>query len=97
MPNRKQLIDDVYSLYNLFENYECLCDFIKAHKLSNKKRGCLLSCFEDLKVDKIEEEIDLVLDFNLSVIRGYVTNWQLVNNAKDNGIYQSNIFDFIKG
>lgn len=90
-----ELVNIYYDLYNVLDNDQLFIDAIKHFTKTPKFKSAILVQLENLRMLKIEEELNMLYDLPLNTLKDYAMRWKLMNKAKMVKKYQSNIFDFI--
>ena len=90
-----QLVNIYYDLFEYLDSIDLFVDAIKHFTKTPKFKSAILVQLENLRMLKLEEELNMLYDLPLNTLKDYAMRWKLRNKAKEVKKYQSNIFDFI--
>ena len=90
-----QLVNIYYDLFEYLDSMELFIDAIKYFTKTPKFKSAILVQLENLRMLKIEDELNQLYDLPLNTLKDYAMRWKLRNKAKMVKKYQSNIFDFL--
>lgn len=90
-----ELVNIYYDLYNVLDNDQLFIDAIKHFTKTPKFKSAILVQLENLRMLKLEDELNTLYDLPLNTLKDYAMRWKLIYKAKEVKKYQSNIFDFI--
>ena len=90
-----ELVNIYYDLYNVLDDDNLFIDAIKHFTKTPKFKSAILVQLENLRMLKLEDELNTLYDLPLNTLKDYAIKWKLRNKAKMVKKYQSNIFDFI--
>lgn len=90
-----ELVNIYYDLYNVLDDMELFIDAIKHFTKTPKFKSAILVQLENLRMLKLEDELNMLYDLPLNTLKDYAMRWKLRNKAKEVKKYQSSIFDFI--
>lgn len=90
-----QLVNIYYDLYNVLDDDNLFIDAIKHFTKTPKFKSAILVQLENLRMLKLEDELNQLYDLPLNTLKDYAIKWKLRNKAKMVKKYQSNIFDFL--
>jgi len=73
---KRDLIDEYYSISSLFnDDTELLIEFIIYHKITKRERADIRRKLSSLSLNKLANELDIMLDIKMSVINSF-KNWK---------------------
>lgn len=90
-----ELVNIYYDLYNVLDDDNLFIDAIKHFTKTPKFKSAILVQLENLRMLKLEDELNQLYDLPLNTLKDYAMRWKLRNKAKLVKKYQSNIFDFL--
>ena len=90
-----ELVNIYYDLYNVLDDDNLFIDAIKHFTKTPKFKSAILVQLENLRMLKLEEELNMLYDLPLNTLKDYAMRWKLIYKAKEVKKYQSNIFDFL--
>lgn len=90
-----ELVNIYYDLFEYFDDMELFIDAIKHFTKTPKFKSAILVQLENLRMLKLEEELNMLYDLPLNTLKDYAMRWKLMNKAKEVKKYQSGIFDFL--
>lgn len=90
-----ELVNIYYDLYNVLDDDNLFIDAIKHFTKTPKFKSAILVQLENLRMLKLEDELNTLYDLPLNTLKDYAMRWKLINKAKLVKKYQSNIFDFL--
>ena len=90
-----ELVNIYYDLYNVLDDDQLFIDAIKHFTKTPKFKSAILVQLENLRMLKLEEELNMLYDLPLNTLKDYAMRWKLIYKAKEVKKYQSNIFDFL--
>lgn len=90
-----ELVNIYYDLYNVLDDDQLFIDAIKHFTKTPKFKSAILVQLENLRMLKLEEELNTLYDLPLNMLKDYAMRWKLIYKAKEVKKYQSNIFDFL--
>lgn len=90
-----ELVNIYYDLYNVLDDDNLFIDAIKYFTKTPKFKSAILVQLENLRMLKLEDELNTLYDLPLNTLKDYAMRWKLMNKAKMVKKYQSNIFDFL--
>lgn len=90
-----QLVNIYYDLFEYLDDMELFIDAIKHFTNTPKFKSAILVQLENLRMLKLEDELNMLYDLPLNTLKDYAMRWKLMNKAKMVKKYQSNIFDFL--
>lgn len=90
-----ELVNIYYDLYNVLDDDNLFIDAIKHFTKTPKFKSAILVQLENLRMLKLEDELNQLYDLPLNTLKDYAMRWKLRNKAKMVKKYQSSIFDFI--
>ena len=90
-----QLVNIYYDLFEYLDSIDLFIDAIKHFTKTPKFKSAILVQLENLRMLKLEEELNMLYDLPLNTLKDYAMRWKLMNKAKEVKKYQSNIFDFL--
>lgn len=90
-----ELVNIYYDLYNVLDDDNLFIDAIKHFTKTPRFKSAILVQLENLRMLKLEEELNMLYDLPLNTLKDYAMRWKLRNKAKMVKKYQSNIFDFL--
>lgn len=90
-----ELVNIYYDLYNVLDDDQLFIDAIKHFTNTPKFKSAILVQLENLRMLKLEEELNILYDLPLNTLKDYAMRWKLMNKAKEVKKYQSSIFDFL--
>ena len=90
-----QLVNIYYDLFEYLDDMDLFVDAIKHFTKTPKFKSAILVQLENLRMLKLEDELNQLYDLPLNTLKDYAMKWKLRNKARMINRYQSNIFDFI--
>ena len=90
-----ELVNIYYDLYNVLDDDNLFIDAIKHFTKTPKFKSAILVQLENLRMLKLEDELNMLYDLPLNTLKDYAMRWKLIYKAKEVKKYQSNIFDFL--
>jgi hypothetical protein len=73
---KRDLIDEYYSISSLFnDDTELLIEFMIYHKITKRERADVRRKLSSLSLNKLANELDIMLDIKMSVINSF-KNWK---------------------
>ena len=90
-----ELVNIYYDLYNVLDDDQLFIDAIKHFTKTPKFKSAILVQLENLRMLKLEEELNTLYDLPLNTLKDYAMRWKLIYKAKEVKKYQSSIFDFL--
>ena len=90
-----ELVNIYYDLYNVLDDDQLFIDAIKHFTKTPKFKSAILVQLENLRMLKLEDELNILYDLPLNTLKDYAMRWKLIYKAKEVKKYQSNIFDFL--
>ena len=90
-----QLVNIYYDLFEYLDDMDLFVDAIKHFTKTPKFKSAILVQLENLRMLKLEDELNMLYDLPLNKLKDYAIEWKLRNKAKMVKKYQSSIFDFI--
>jgi hypothetical protein len=73
---KRDLIDEYYSISSLFnDDTELLIEFMIYHKITKRERADIRRKLSSLSLNKLANELDIMLDIKMSVINSF-KNWK---------------------
>ena len=90
-----ELVNIYYDLFEYLDDMELFIDAIKHFTKTPKFKSAILVQLENLRMLKLEEELNMLYDLPLNTLKDYAMMWKLMNKAKEVKKYQSSIFDFL--
>ena len=90
-----QLVNIYYDLFEHLDSMDLFVDAIKHFTKTPKFKSAILVQLENLRMLKLEDELNQLYDLPLNTLKDYAMKWKLRNKARMVNRYQSNIFDFI--
>lgn len=90
-----ELVNIYYDLYSVLDNDQLFIDAIKHFTKTPKFKSAILVQLENLRMLKLEDELNQLYDLPLNTLKDYAMRWKLRNKAKMVKKYQSSMFDFI--
>jgi hypothetical protein len=68
----RDLIDEYYSISSLFnDDTELLIEFMIYHKITKRERADIRRKLSSLSLNKLANELDIMLDIKMSVINSF--------------------------
>ena len=89
------LISVYYDLYDILDDDDLFVDAIKHFTKTNKFKSALNVQLSNLRLAKIEKELNILYDTPKIHLKKFAMNYKLKQKAKEVKKYQSSIFDFI--
>lgn len=89
------LINIYYDLYDILDDDELFINAIKHFTKTNKFKSALNVQLSNLRLTKIEKELNQLYDTPIKDLKKFAMNYKLKQKAKEVKKYQSSIFDFI--
>jgi len=69
---KRDLIDEYYSISSLFnDDTELLIEFMIYHKITKRERADVRRKLSSLSLNKLADELDIMLDIKMSVINSF--------------------------
>jgi hypothetical protein len=69
---KRDLIDEYYSISSLFsDDTELLIEFMIYHKITKRERADIRRKLSSLSLNKLADELDIMLDIKMSVINNF--------------------------
>jgi hypothetical protein len=69
---KRDLIDEYYSISSLFnDDTELLIEFMIYHKITKRERADIRRKLSSLSLNKLANELDIMLDIKMSVINSF--------------------------
>lgn len=90
-----ELVNIYYDLFEYLDSMELFIDAIKHFTKTPKFKSAILVQLENLRMLKLEDELNMLYDLPLNTLKDYAMRWKLRNKAKMVKKYQSSIFDFL--
>lgn len=90
-----ELVNIYYDLYNVLDDDNLFIDAIKHFTKTPKFKSAILVQLENLRMLKLEDELNMLYDLPLNTLKDYAMRWKLIYKAREVKKYQSSIFDFL--
>ena len=90
-----QLVNIYYDLFEYLDSIDLFIDAIKHFTKTPKFKSAILVQLENLRMLKLEAELNTLYDLPLNTLKDYAMRWKLIHKAKEVKKYQSSIFDFL--
>lgn len=78
-----ELVNIYYDLYDVLDDDNLFIDAIKHFTKTPKFKSAILVQLENLRMLKLEEELNMLYDLPLNTLKDYAMRWKLRNKAKE--------------